>query len=380
MKFIVEKKRLLELISDPDAGLKAHKLLAYSFSEEEGVFRTVLELLLKEVKEKDFASYEVLVITNLLRNYTLSISDIPILLDILREVQKNISEPKLHFAGIFTLIMLSLKLDFTLLKKNKSIYGEDEIGTHIWEYVEWIEENRNGNTEELQEELISITRKLSELIYQDKTETTSDNEILEDLEEQITDFKSLMSTKQNEYYPLIYNSLKELTDTDNYVLQDLSIEMAGIWKAKNTIPLLVEITRVADPELSVYQQTVDALSFMQAEEIFPFADDMFRFQEDSRVSFAEILGHYPYTESEEILLKYLYKEKDKDIVTLCAWGLSNLFSLKGATAIKEVADKGKLNPEMITLNEILLPIYIYHKLPIPDWMRVVEIHNHNHHH
>ena len=37
MKFIVEKKRLLELISDPDAGLKAHKLLAYSFSEEEGV-------------------------------------------------------------------------------------------------------------------------------------------------------------------------------------------------------------------------------------------------------------------------------------------------------------------------------------------------------
>ncbi|MBP9164886.1 MAG: hypothetical protein KBF99_17030, partial [Leptospiraceae bacterium] len=74
--------------------------------------------------------------------------------------------------------------------------------------------------------------------------------------------------------------------------------------------------------------------------------------------------------------KYLYKEKDRDIVTLCAWGLSNIFSLKAADAIKEVADKGKINSEMITLNEILLPIYIYHRLPVPDWMRVESHHHH----
>ncbi|MBK8399310.1 MAG: hypothetical protein IPL26_29220 [Leptospiraceae bacterium] len=377
MQLLIDKNRLLELISDPDAGIKAHKLLAYTFSNDEGVFRKVLESLLTEIKEKDFASYEVLVITNLLRNYNANINDIPLLLTILREVKGNIEEPKLNFAGIFTVIALCLKMDFDELEKNKSIFGEDEIGSHIWEYIVWIQENRNGNSEELQEELISITRRLTEELSRIETETAVD-EVLEDLQEQVTDFKSLLITKKNDYYPLIYNSLKELTETENYILQDLSIEMAGIWKAIETIPFLVEIARMAEPELSVYQQTIDALSLMQAEEIFPFAEDMFRFQEDSRVSFAEILGHYPFDLSEEILLKYLYKEKDKDIVTLCAWALSNQFSLKSVTAIKEVADKGKLNPQMIPLNEILLPIYIYHKLPIPDWMREIEEHSHNH--
>jgi hypothetical protein len=33
---------------------------------------------------------------------------------------------------------------------------------------------------------------------------------------------------------------------------------------------------------------------------FSHAEEMFRFQEDARVSFAEILGHYPYDKSEEI--------------------------------------------------------------------------------
>lgn len=374
MKLIIDKNRLLELIEDPDAGLKAHKLLAYTFSEDVGVFRAVLESLFKEIKEKDFASYEVLIITNLLRNYTPAIQDIPLLVDILREVRENLDEPKLHFAGIFTVIHLVLKLDFTQALEKKSFFGEDEIGTHIWEYVEWMEENRNGNSEELSEELISITRKLTDEVA--KEEEQVNQEVFEDLQEQVTDFRSLLITKKDSYYKIIESSLRELMDTDNYILQDFSIEMAGIWREVNTIPLLVEIARIAEPELSVYQKTIDALSFMQSEEIFSHAEDMFRFQEDARVSFAEILGHYPYDKSEEILIKNLYKEKDRDIVTLCAWGLSNIFSLKGAEAIKEVADKGKINPEMITLNEILLPIYIYHKLPVPDWMRVE---NHHHH-
>jgi len=377
MKLIVNKERLLELLSDPDAGLKAHKLLAYIFPEEPGIFKTVIESLHKEVKENDFASYEVLVITNLLRNYKPAIEDLPLLLDILRVVQNKLEEPKLHFAGIFAVIALALKMDFAKLKENKSIFGDDEIGKNIWEYVEWIEENRKGNLEELREELIAITLKLTEEISKTEEET-SNEETLEELQEQVTDFKSLLITKKSDYISLILNTLQELTETNNYILQDLSIELAGIWKATETIPALIEIARLADPELSVYQQTIDALSFMQSEEIFSYAEDMFRFQEDSRVSFAEILGHYPYDKSEEILIKYLYKEKDKDIVTLCAWGLSNIFSLKGASAIKEIADKGKLNPEMIPLNEILIPIYIYHNLPVPDWMRVESEHKHSH--
>lgn len=364
MNCIVKKERLLELLSDPIAGLKAHKLLAYAFPNDRDVFKKVIEVLYQEVKQKDFASYEVLIITNLLKNYEPTIDDIPKLLDILREVKNNLEEPKLHFAGIFSVIALALKLDFSELKENRSLFGVDPIGSHIWEYVEWMEENRNGNQRELEEELISITLKLTEEISKEDTEPSNEG-ILEDLQEQVTDFKNLLITKKNDYLPLIVKTLKELTETNNYILQDLSIELAGIWKALETIPDLAEISRLADPELSVYQQTIDALSLMQSEEIYPIAEDMFRFQEDSRVSFAEILGHYPYDTSEEILIKYLYKEKDKDIVTLCAWGLSNIFSLKGASSIKEVADKGKLNPEMIPLNEILTPIYIYHNIPFP---------------
>lgn len=378
MKLIIEKQRLLELISDPDAGLKAHKLLAYSFPNDNTVLKVVLESLLKEVKEKDFASYEVLIITNLLRNYTATTQDIPLLIQILREVKQNLDEPKLHFAGIFAVISLLLKIDFSEIKEKKDLFGEDEIGIHIWQYIEWIEENRNGNVDELKEELISVTRKLSEEI--EKTDQIEDTEAFETLQEQVTDFRSLLITKMKDYYPIIESSLKEFMETDNYILQDFSIEMAGIWKAVETIPPLVEIAKIAEPELSVYQKTIDALSFMQSEEIFTHAEDMFRFQEDARVSFAEILGHYPYDKSEEILIRYLYKEKDRDIVTLCAWALSNIFSLKGAEAIKEVSDKGKLNSEMITLNEILLPIYIYHKLPIPNWMRIEILGEHTHAH
>ncbi len=378
MKLIVEKQRLLELISDPDAGLKAHKLLAYSFADDNSVFKIVLESLLKEVKEKDFASYEVLIITNLFRNYIPTTEDIPLLIQILREVKQSLDEPKLHFAGIFAVISLLLKIDFNQIKEKKDLFGDDELGSHIWQYVEWIEENRNGNPDELKEELVSVTRKLSEEI--EKTEQVEDTEEFEALQEQITDFRSLLISKVNDYYPIIESSLKEFMETDNYILQDFSIEMAGIWKAVQTIPPLVAIAKIAEPELSVYQKTIDALSFMQSEEIFTHAEDMFRFQEDARVSFAEILGHYPYDKSEEILIRYLFKEKDRDIVTLCAWALSNIFSLRGAEAIKEVSDKGTLNPEMISLNEILLPIYIYHRLPVPDWMRIEILGEHKHDH
>ena len=374
MKLIINKDRLLELIDDPDAGLKAHKLLAYTFSEDVNVFKKVLSLLYKEVQQGDLASVEVLIITNLLRNYIPTTSDIPLLLDILREVQKHSDEPKLYFAGIFSVISLALKLDFNELKENKSLFGDDEVGVNVWQYIEWIEENRNGNSEELGEELISVTRKLTEEVA--KEEQNVDQEVFEELQEQIMDFKHLLITKKDSYSSIVESSLKELMDTDNYILQDFSIEMAGIWKSANTIIPLVEIARIAEPELSVYQKTIDALSFLQSEEIFSHAEEMFRFQEDARVSFAEILGHYPYDKSEEILIKYLYKEKDRDIVTLCAWGLSNIFSLKAADAIKEVADKGKINSEMITLNEILLPIYIYHRLSVPDWMRVESHHHH----
>ncbi|MBK6608269.1 MAG: hypothetical protein IPG24_23005 [Leptospiraceae bacterium] len=374
MKLIVNKDRLLELIDDPDAGLKAHKLLAYTFSEDVNVFKKVLSLLYKEVQQGDLASVEVLIITNLLRNYIPTTSDIPLLLDILREVQKHSDEPKLYFAGIFSVISLALKLDFNELKENKSLFGDDEVGINVLQYIEWIEENRNGNAEELGEELISVTRKLTEEVA--KEEQNVDQEVFEELQEQIMDFKHLLITKKDSYSSIVESSLKELMDTDNYILQDFSIEMAGIWKSANTIIPLVEIARIAEPELSVYQKTIDALSFLQSEEIFSHAEEMFRFQEDARVSFAEILGHYPYDKSEEILIKYLYKEKDRDIVTLCAWGLSNIFSLKAADAIKEVADKGKINSEMITLNEILLPIYIYHRLPVPDWMRIESHHHH----
>ena len=190
MKLIVNKERLLELIDDPDAGLKAHKLLAYTFSEDKNVFKNVLSLLYKEVQQGDLASVEVLIITNLLRNYIPTTSDIPLLLDILREVQKNSDEPKLYFAGIFSVISLALKLDFNELKENKSLFGDDEVGVNVWQYIEWIEENRNGNSEELGEELISVTRKLTEEVA--KEEQNVDQEVFEELQEQIMDFKHLL--------------------------------------------------------------------------------------------------------------------------------------------------------------------------------------------
>ena len=279
MKLIVNKERLLELIDDPDAGLKAHKLLAYTFSEDKNVFKNVLSLLYKEVQQGDLASVEVLIITNLLRNYIPTTSDIPLLLDILREVQKNSDEPKLYFAGIFSVISLALKLDFNELKENKSLFGDDEVGVNVWQYIEWIEENRNGNSEELGEELISVTRKLTEEVA--KEEQNVDQEVFEELQEQIMDFKHLLITKKDSYSSIVESSLKELMDTDNYILQDFSIEMAGIWKSANTIIPLVEIARIAEPELSVYQKTIDALSFLQSEEIFSHAEEMFRFQEDA---------------------------------------------------------------------------------------------------
>lgn len=148
--------------------------------------------------------------------------------------------------------------------------------------------------------------------------------------------------------------------SEEYVLQDYAVPLAGDLKLEAAIPGLFRILRESDFLALVHESCIAALGRIGTPAVLDGIREQYE-HEDLRSALAGILGYMPYPYAEDFGIEMLAQESDPEITTFWAISLCDIFSLKAADAICDVVREQAYSPEIDSLLEALRPVYAYHK-------------------
>lgn len=363
MKKIVDKEKLIRLTELEDSTIDPFATLAYSFPEEEGILQILLKNNLTRWTEDFF------IIPKYFLNCNPTENDVPLILenlDVLLETE-NVEFDDVFFLSSFeTITQLLILVGHDVLIKHKDELCITEDGKEIFALSEKV----HSHIEDEPLEIISNLHDIGMSLFNEyvKSEEDQNDEHVLDLEEQGTVYKYVILKRKHEFEDACLQRLANYENTSNIYFTLFTIEVAGFWRSEGAMNTLMDILRNSDTEAPFYEATIQSLKLLQSEKFKDFAEEAYQFKSDYRGAVTDVLGAYPFDWSEKLLLKYVFKEKTNDYITLMVNALSDMYSKEAIPIILDFYKKNKIDEEIRSLDELLVPLYVYHDMEIPEWL------------
>jgi hypothetical protein len=379
MKSIVQRQRLIELVQEnAESAQGALDLLYFLFPNDKEVKNIIFEFLLNPETPID-----VLILGSKLIQFLDYTTDEDYeklfrLFIVFKSIELDDSEAIyeiLIIDRVETIIQLLSFADKSFINENEHIFDEN-FESIIIEYSKLIDYYKSKSKNELtliylaladQLKLMSIEANEMEedtKNYDSKKEDEL-NEKMNLLSEELHILVFFLKSRKEEFEDELLAILK-YEEEPNFVLIEFIVELFCYYKNDEIIDPLCDILNEYEDlkDFPLCDKIVFAFKSLQSDKIIEIADETLKFKENFSSVIIESLGAYPTEESENLLIKYLHKLKDKKLRTQIAYTLSDIFSMKGYNAVNEFAKKRNIDPDVFDLDSFAINLEEYYETEI----------------
>lgn len=348
---LVEKKRLIELLSHEDGRVRSAAIEALeNFFFGSG---DVIEHLLKAIDSYKYDIGFVLELMTAMKNFIPTEEDAKKILRLYIETIKDNGDS----AEVIELYLSDVLIDFPfqLLENNYATLSPYKDLVRIYRGAKEVEQVRSLEPEVLWEQLTERCER-----YYNKKMDDFDNINCKIFVESLSQKQMREKIKDN-----VIKYLSQTTDV-NYYLEDFLVNLAGNLKLEETVPYLFRILIDSDFMDYVYSSCIRSLGKIGTPEVVKEIGTLYGAYPNLRISLAEILKYIPYDYSEDMAIRLLQDETDPGVITFLAGSLCDIFSIKSGPMILDIIREKRYNPVAIHLLDILVPVYAYHDKTIDN--------------